>query len=80
MNFQRLPSPVNNLDVWGTSKGAFTFVISIDNEHVDEGYRASVKKHGARPFDNTRIDIGDRHQSFLAAENACKAWYKANHQ
>lgn len=75
MKFERMPK-IAGLDLWGAIKGDFTFTISKDPETGH--YSASAKRIGAKPFDNTRIDLPayDAHASMDSAIQACKDYYR----
>jgi len=75
LKFIKLPSPFDGLDLFGDSKGNWSFVISEDKKHEPGVHRASVKPLGSQPFDNSRSDLG-QFPTFSAAERACNDFYR----
>lgn len=72
MIFKPMPQMVKDLDVWGSERDGFTFMISMDHQYNDE-IRASVKAMDATPFDKARIDLGV-FNSLQEAIDACTKW------
>lgn len=75
LKFKRMRSIFKNMDMFGATKGNWTFVISEDREHEAGIHRASVKPLGAIPFDKARSDLGI-FSTFSAAEKACNDFYR----
>ncbi|MGY8682118.1 hypothetical protein [Bradyrhizobium sp. CCGUVB23] len=79
MQFSRIMSPVNDLEVWSASSRGFSFVISFDSRtgpglHGRPGYLASWRPiHPNRPAIKL---IGSPFKTLTEAEEACQAFLK----
>jgi len=75
MKFRPLPRVFPDQPIYGAAKGAFTFIITKDE---DDGYTASAKVKGSTRFDGTRHDLGGyaAYKSFTEAETACNKFYR----
>lgn len=76
MKFARIPSPFSDIELWGSIKGNFTFVIS---KNLSSGkYTASVKSMDHSPFGEGREDLSeyDAHHSLQSAIQVCKDYYR----
>jgi len=70
MKFVAVPSPFDDMQLFGAKHGLFTFVISHDSGGM---FSASVKAKGSKPFDGQRTDLGYRtFKSFDEAKAACE--------
>lgn len=74
LKFYRMPAPFKGMEIFGATKGGWTFIISEDKEHEAGVIRASVKPLGATPFDGKRGDLGE-FNAFSTAERACNDFY-----
>ena len=76
MQFTRVVSPVEDMEIWNASSAGFSFVISYESRsgpgfHGPPGYVASW-----RPIDQNRSAIkigGSPFKTLAEAEEACKA-------
>jgi hypothetical protein len=76
MQFTRVVSPVEDMEIWNASSDGFSFVISYESRsgpgfHGPPGYVASW-----RPIDQNRSAIkigGSPFKTLAEAEEACKA-------
>ena len=76
LEFSRIVSPVEDMDIWNASSNGFSFVISYESRsgpgfHGRTGFVASW-----RPIDRNRCAIkvgGSPFQTRVEAEEACKA-------
>lgn len=71
MKFVELPRVYSDQPLFGAAKGAFTFIISED----EDCFTASAKVRGSTQFDGSRHDLG-AHKTFTAATQACEDFYR----
>jgi hypothetical protein len=69
--FKPTPRVFPDMPMWGAMGTKHTFMISLD----DGVYAASAKPVGAKPFDKTRIDLGE-FKTYEEAHTACDTFYK----
>ena len=74
MKWSPLPSEYPEMRVWGSHRGEFSYVISLDRkpdlgEYTDR-YAVSAAPLGKMPWVPGRIDLGV-YDTFVQAEQAC---------
>lgn len=75
LKFVTLPRVFPNQPIWGAARIPFTFVITQD---APDGFTASMKVLGDKPFDGNRKDLGGfcAHKSYDEAVAACEKIYR----
>ena len=65
MKIEKMPPVFPEQEMWGASRGPFTFIITCENGI----YSASAKQAGLLPFQGKRHDLGDfdNHRAAVAA-------------
>jgi hypothetical protein len=73
MKFVKIDSIFQKQRLWRAVEAPFTFVVSKEVE--EDFFRASAKAIAAKPFDGSRMDIGQEHKTFDDAKKACEQFY-----